>query len=199
MRLSRRDRRALLSGTVTVAVVVTYTGVIKPIRRVSLDLERRRDIASEFLARYRGLIAASEAYAAAADTANARLSRLLPETFVGSPQGSVNQLLEMLDRAAAANDVRIMRASPVPVDSVGSGVLRIGAALECESDLWGVLGFLRSLETAGKLFHIAGLRVAAAGGSVRGDDIEALRFGFTVRAFVLVPLDEAEDAEATAR
>lgn len=199
MRLSRRDRRALLSGTVAVAVVVTYTGVAKPLRRISLDLERRRDIATEFLARYRGLVAANEAYASAADTASARLSRLLPETFVGSPQGAVNQLLEMLDRAAAGNDVRILRASPVPVDSVGSGLVRIGAALECESDLWGLLGLLRSLETAGKLLHIGGLRVAAAGGSVRGDDIETLRFGFTVRAFVLVPLDGAEDAEATAR
>lgn len=198
MKLSARDWRAILAGAIAVAVILTYAGIVRPLRRGWSDLTARREATAETFARYRDLIVSAGSYAAAAESADARLSRLLPETFAGDPQSALNRLLETLQKAATGNDVRVTRASPAPVDSAGPGLLRIGASLECASDLAGLLGLLRTLETAGKLFHVTGLHVATAGDAAGSDEVQVLRFGFTVRAFVPAPLEQGDDAQTAA-
>ena len=199
MRIEARDRRAILIGVAAAAAIALYPALIRPLWRVATDLEQRSALAGEFLSRYRDVIAAGATYAVAADTADARLARLLPETFPGDAQGSVNRLLEMLERAATESNVRVTRTNPIPVDSAGPGLLQIGARLECESDLAGLLGFLRALETAGKLLHVSGLRISTVGGAAAEDEIQVLRSSFTVVAFVLALPDGDENAEAAAR
>ncbi len=196
MKLAPRDRRAVLLGTIGLLVIVGYAGVVRPLRRAAAQLAGRRDVAARYLERYRGIVAAAPAYLAAADSAQLRLGRLTPETFDGDPPRASNRLLELLDDAAVGNDVRILRAGPVPADSLGEGVLRIGASLECESDLAGLLGFLRTLETAGKLLHVSGLEVSVAGGQRRESEVEVLRTALTVYGFVsTAPVPVQDDSE----
>ena len=183
MKLSSRDRRALWLGALAAIAIVGYAGAVRPLLRAATALEQRKEALVELRARSEELLAAAPIYRAAAESAEVQLARLRPETLSGDPQAAVNRLLAILERAASGSSVRILRANPVPIDSAGPGLSRIGASLEGESDLAGLLLLLHSLETAGPLFHVSGLRVEAPGG---GDgEVEVLRFGFTVRAFVL--------------
>lgn len=197
MTLGGRDRRALLVGAALSAVLVSFTGLAKPLWEVRSELRSRKATAAQFMARYRGILEANAAYAAVAETADARLSRLGAATYEGDPQVAGNRLLALLGDAAVGNDVRIMRASPMPADSVSPVLIRVGAALECESDMAGLLGVLSTLESSPRLLHLSGLRVNAANATSRAE-IERLRFGFTVHAIVRVPGDGGRDAQATA-
>lgn len=191
MKFSSRDRRAILLGALAAIAVGAYFGAVKPLRRASIDLARRRGTATEYLRRYQSVVGASGDYLAAAETADARLARLLPVAFSSDAHSSVNLLLEKLDRAATGNEVRVIRVTPVPQQPAGPGLVRIGAALECESDLRGLLGLLRTLETTGKLLHVSGLHVTAVGSAADGG-VEVLSFRFSVTAFALAPLLETD-------
>lgn len=194
MKFSERDRRALLAGTMAVALVLLYAGGVRPFQKIRSELIIRRDVASETLQRYRELAEARPAYAAAVDTVRLRLEELLAGVFTEDPQKATNRLVETLERASRATEVRILRAAPLPPDSAAAGMLRVGASLECESDLAGLLTLLHALEKARRIVHVSGLRIRGTAGTPSGAEIEVLRAGFTVSAFVLAP-PEAYDAE----
>ncbi len=103
----------------------------------------------------------------------------------------MSQLLRLLEQAAEANAVRVLETSLLAVDSVSPRVLRIGATVECESDIAGVLGFLRSLESAERLLHVTDLHLTSVGiPGLSANDVETLKFSFDVRGFVVVPENE---------
>ncbi len=192
MNLAPRDRRALLVGVLSLVAILAYASIVQPMVREAADLNRRRELAVEFLSRYRSVLEARAAYESTLDTAAVRLSRLAPRAFHSRrAEASVSQLLELLEKAAARNFVRVLRTTPAPVDSAGAGVLRISAAVESESDLTGILGLLRSLETTEKLLHVTDLRISEAGaGSASTSPVETLRFNFTVHGFVVAATEE---------
>ncbi len=192
MKLSARDRRALALGTVAAAAILVYSGLVRPIARERAELQIRREAAVQLLDRYQRLVAARDVYAWARGTADARLSQLLTGVFLAEQaEDSVSQLLRLLEQAAEANAVRVLETSLLAVDSVSPRVLRIGATVECESDIAGVLGFLRSLESAERLLHVTDLHLTSVGiPGLSANDVETLKFSFDVRAFVVVPENE---------
>jgi type II secretory pathway component PulM len=197
VKLSRRDRHALIIGAVAIAAAAGYMGLVKPLWRARADLEGRRDIAVEYLARYRGIAAEGPALVAAADTAEARLAGLAPLTYAGEPQAALASLLEHVQRVAAASGVRVLQTNPVPGDTAAVGLQRIAVGLSCESDLAGLLDLLRALETVEKLIHVSGLGVERAG-EAGPEGVQVLRFELTVEGFVDPRNEKVRDAQVSA-
>lgn len=190
LKLSRRDRRALLSGVACASVVAAYALVARPLASSATELRQRHEAATEYLSRYRSILAGQVAYEVAADTARARLARLLPRTFGDARAGgAVTALLQTVERAASASLVRVVRVNPFAPDSIREGLVRIGAGVECESDFAGLLSFLATLEQDERLLHVSGLRVTSVrpAGSAP-DAVETLGFSLIVSGFAVVEM-----------
>jgi hypothetical protein len=195
--LSYRDRRAAIGGTIGVAIILGYALVLRPLGSHAADLRQRREIAQEILLRYRGTLAARGGYQLAVDSTETLLQWLAPRAFVVEQPGrAVGHLIQLLERAADGNSVSIVREVPLPADSVGLSLVSVGATVEVESDLRGVLGLLRTLETTDKLLHVSHLRLSRTDENT--GEVERLRASFAIRGFV-VNLERVSDVETVPR
>jgi hypothetical protein len=195
--LSYRDRRAAIIGLVGAAAILGYALIFRPLASDAADLRQRREMAEEILLRYRGTLAARGGYEFAVDSAEALLQRLAPRAFVaGRAERAVSQLVQLLERAAEGNSVSILREVPLAADSVGPSLVSVGATVEVESDLRGLLGLLRTLEATEKLLHVSQLRLSRTDENT--GDVESLRATFAMRGFV-INLREGDDGETVPR
>lgn len=185
MRLAPRDRRALVVGALAAAAIVSCVGGVRPLQSGFQRLHARRSAAAERLARYEGLLAARGAYREALGTLETHLSAFGSRTLGADGSEAVHRLLALVERAATASRVRIARASTLAPDTLEEGVISVGAVLEAESDLAGLLTFLSALERSEKLLHVSEIRVRAVGPAGESD-IVVLEFSFQVRGFVFV-------------
>lgn len=180
--------------------VLTYAFAVRPLTSRAGDLRERRELLVGSLARYASVLAAQDAYETASDTARARLLRHAPGTISGAPEEATASLLTLVNDLAAKNLVRVVRTVPLPPESAAGDVVSVGARVECESDLAGAIGLLRSLEASDKLVHVSELELSEHRSARHVEGAQVLRIQLTVKGFLLASASrdtsDAEDSHA---
>jgi hypothetical protein len=194
--ISARDMRALRVGALAILPVLTFQLVVTP---YSSAMSRRKDeLRAEraLLARELRVLQERAQY----DTLGVEAQRLLAETeqllFIGTDELSVSATLtrHVSDQARLA-PVLIQQIEAGSAITLAEQLGAIDVVVRGESDLEGILTFLRGLEFGAKLFTIPAFRVEpVTAGEPDPEEPALLGFSATLRAYVLLRPVPASDS-----
>lgn len=186
--MTSRDRRALLLGAFVLGTaVITLRVVPWGIRRASGEYAVLRE-RSALLARTRDEMASLPVLRDSAATLSQALVALAPQLLSGSSATEAGaDLSGRMNLAASGAPARVERIDPLP-DSAAEGRLgrvRVHAALE--SDVRGLIAFLKAIDTGDEVVKLDELHVEApqALTSERGPEI--LKVEVTVSGWYVKP------------
>jgi hypothetical protein len=147
-RLAGRDRRALLLGVIALAPTLAWSYGVRPFRNA---LGERRDRAareSELLSRERALVEQAPRLPTMLAGSRRALDTELEHVVRSDAAATASvRLADYVRALARAHEVLVTQATEAPADSLAQGVLLLRLSVHGESDLQGILGFLRALET----------------------------------------------------
>jgi hypothetical protein len=181
-----RDRRALVLGSVAVAVGVFVLRVLPWTVRSALAAEVGLRERVALLARARADLADASALRDSAVALGQALVGLAPKILSGnSPAEAVADLSGRVNLAASRNQAKLERVDPL-TDSTVSGRLHrvvLRAAFEC--DIRGLVGVLQALTFGKAALMVRELRVTAVDASSADRIPEVLRVDMTVAGWFL--------------
>ena len=189
-RLSDRDRRALLIGAVLVVPALFWYAAARPYLAAIEDARAAYDAEYALWQREVALLAAApelparlDSVSAAAQGAADRLVRAANEAL------AENEVIRYLSLVASTNRVLLQEARGTDAAAADdAGELRpVRLAVRGESDLRGIMTFLKSVEQSPLLIRVGGLSIEPAppsgGGGGRQENSGVLRFGMLIEAF----------------
>jgi hypothetical protein len=188
IRMSTRDRRALLGGAAALILVLAisrglpaYLAWQREAR--SEDAELRRALSSA-----NSVIALSEATRDSTITRGRRVIALAPAILSGdTPNSAGATLAGVLSGAAAQSGVRL-GAIQLRSDSLSRDAFtHIGAHMEATGDIRGVAAMLGALERGPTLLAIRSLSITQPDLLAGDDRVEALRVELDVEGVMLNP------------
>ncbi|MFN2567813.1 MAG: type II secretion system protein GspM [Gemmatimonadaceae bacterium] len=192
--LAPGDRRALLIGLVVAAPMAIWMLVATPYLHAVQETRSRLEASRDLLARERRLLAGAKRYPVVLAEGKTRLAAVAGRLFEGDNESVASAgLATHLRQHARASRVLISELKSAPAERAGNGLTAVSLHVTGESDLEGLLTFLRSLEAGAKLVHVDQLEIesaqpAAAPGPTPGASAggaEVLSFQLTVKGFAL--------------
>lgn len=195
--LSPRDRRAFSWGALIIVPAMLIHGVGRPalsaFRELNARLERERDL----LQREENLLAGERQYPRDYQSAERRLLNEAPRLFPGPDLvAATAELGSYVNGQAYTHRVMIQRSEPAPPTADGSGISRLRLEVQGVSDLEGIVGLLRALETGKKLVSVERLTIAATGSAAGAEKQETLAFGATVVGYALSDSSSAPEDDS---
>jgi hypothetical protein len=184
--LSARDRRALWLGALLVLPALGFVFAVRPYL-AALD-STRDQLAAErgALARERAAVAAAERNPEYQLVADSLMRAAVPTLFSGRDDVMATaELVSYLGAVANENDVWLQNATTRPSTTTESGVRALHVALRAESDLAGLLRFLRALEQGDRLLRVERLDVSVRPTDFTDSGVEPVTIAATVTAFAL--------------
>jgi hypothetical protein len=189
--LSPRDRRAIVIGALVLAPAVGLAYGVRPFVRALVE---RRLLASQLrdrLDRERALVGQTAGMPAAAAAGRAALEAELPRAIRAAAVATASvRLADYVRAAARAHDVLIVQTSELSADSLADGIEVLRLNVKAESDLAGILRFLRALETGETRVRIKSMSVdrvdaSGAGAAAAAPDAREM---LSLSAIVEAPL-----------
>lgn len=202
MRLSPRDARALKIGALLVVPLAILQFGVRPYlsvmsRRVD-ELTTQRALLSRELQMLRD----RAEYGALQVQAQRLLTETEQQLFVAHDEISASAALShhVTDHARRAT-VQLQQVETRSGQPIGEEVMALEVQIQGESDLEGILSFLRALEFGEKLVTVPVLRISLAGGTAaESNEPRVLGFTATVRGFSLLqPSSRKEPAQLIGR
>lgn len=187
-RLGTRDRRAVTFGTLILVPALAFSLLIQPYRRARAELHDRVAEQRGLLARELALIAAADRLPGDLKNAARMLAALRPRCLPGRDAlGATAALVSVVGDEARRHSVLLESIESRPAESAGGTLVAVRVEVRGRSDLEGLLGWLRSLETGARLLRFDGLTVARsdAGAEVDSLDTETLLVAAVIRGYVL--------------
>lgn len=168
--LGAGDRRALMIGVVSVALLLGYAHVLRPAIGSLREQRRALDDARSVLAREQGLVAAAPRLPDAQRNAQRALAQATARMLEGDSVRATAELSELVGRLAKGAGVRVGSAEGrAPVRS--HGLVRLAVEVRGEASWGQLLAFIHSLESARQLLDVNAVRVergAQGAGSIPG-------------------------------
>ena len=193
--LAPGDRRALLAGLVIAAPIAFWMLAATPYLHAVREARSRLEAGRDLLTRERQLLVSARRYPAVTGEGRTRLASVAGRLFDGETESVIGAALAThLRQHARASHVSLSELRSAPAESAGDGVTTVSLSVSGESDLEGLLTFLRSLESGAKLVHVDQLEIEsvqpvgaapgpAPGGSAGGPEV--LSFQLTAKGFAL--------------
>ena len=192
--LSARDRRALRFGALLVVPALAFVWIVKPYL-ATLDSTRDQLTAERgALARERAAVAAAARNPEYQLVADSLMRATTPSLFSGRDDVMASaELVAYLGDVANEHDVWLQNATTRPSTTTESGVRTLHVALRAESDLAGLMRFLRALENGDRLLQVERLDVSVRPTDFTDIGVEPMTIAATVTAFALpgAPVDSA--------
>lgn len=190
-RLSGRDRRAIRLGALVLAPALAWFFAVSPYLETLREHRSQLDAHRSLLAAERDLLAGRARYPRQVRAAALRLQRRAPALLDSRSRGvAAAELTQFLEDRAAAHRLRLVTTEPRPTRPVDRRLLAVPVQVEGESDLRGILGFVRALETGPKLLRVDGVRIRRRRGAPGPEDaegMEVLALRATVTGYMLFP------------
>lgn len=160
-RLGTRDRRALAAGLLVLVPGLVWIAGVRPYRAVVDELRGRIEAERELLQRERSLLASEEeigiALAKARKEAGSAGRRLATAPNDALAEAEVTDALEVMGVECRVLLTEIRSVAMQESDDGPTGVSTFRLAVEGESDMAGVLAFVREVETSALLLRVVGL------------------------------------------
>lgn len=184
--MTGRDRRALVLGGAVVLTALLGLRVLPWTVRKAAAAERGLRERAALLARARADLSETALLRDSAAVLTRAVVRLAPKLLSGdTPAEALADLSGRLNLAASRNQAKLERTDQL-ADSASAGRLRrVRTRAALESDIRGVVGFLRSVELGDAVLSVEELRIVAPDPS-SGDRVpEVLRVEVTVVGWFL--------------
>ncbi len=185
---SRRDRRTLLVGGVTIALLVGITRGIPALRHHQVNL---RADAAQRAAEAERAEAAVRAHPAMKETLAARAAILagLDSAFVAgdSPAAAAATLAELVSEAAAVAAANLTGMQVRSDSAAPSSFTRVGVRASVTGDLRAITAFLTTLERGPALVRMTELAISQPEAGIPQTRIETLRVDAQIEALARNP------------
>jgi hypothetical protein len=184
--LSPSDRRALMLGAFVVVPSLLYVFGVKPYRAALSDIQQQLIVEREAFAKERAAVAAAQRNPQLRHVADSAMTATAPRLFVGRDDVIASgEVASYLGDVARASHVWLQDASTRPATSLDGGVRALHVELRGESDLRGILGFLRALETGSKLIRVQRLDISVQPGRSDQPGAETLALSASIVGYAI--------------
>lgn len=187
LRLTRRDRRALLLGLAVLAPAVLYGSAVRPYANALADARRNLHSQRDLLARELTLLADARAFPAHLERIESALEALAPRLFTApDPVAATGVLAGYVADAAQRSRVLLERSDPASPSQVDGDLARLEVQVRALGDLEGLLALLYALEHGPKLVRVEGIAIERAsrpGRQLDARDEEVLSLRAVVAGF----------------
>ncbi len=185
--MTGRDRRALIIGGVSVLTALLAFRVAPWCIRSAVAAERDLQEKGTLVARARADLADAPLLRDSAGVLTRAVVGLAPKLLSGdTPTEALADLSGRLNLAASRNQAKLGRTDQL-ADSTAAGRLRhVRVRTAVESDIRGVMGFLRAIELGDAVLSIEDARIVAADPGSGEQTPEILRVEVTVTGWFLV-------------
>lgn len=184
--LGDRDRRALRLGAWILLPALFFVYGVKP---YFASLETSRDaLAAErlALARERAAVQAAVENPGMQQLADSLVRVMAPRLFAGRDDViATAELVSHLGEVAREHDVWLQNAITRPSEVGEAGVRTLHVAVRAESDLQGVLRFLRALESGEKLIRVERLDISVTPNIFSETGIEPVTVSATITGYAM--------------
>lgn len=186
LNLGDRDRRALHLGAWILLPALFFVYGVKP---YFAALETARDaLAAERLAlgRERAAVQAAVDNPGMQQLADSMVRVMSPRLFAGRDDViATAELVSHLGDVAREHDVWLQNATTRPSEVGEAGVRTLHVAVRAESDLQGVLRFLRALESGEKLIRVERLDISVTPNIFSETGIEPVTISATITGYAM--------------
>jgi hypothetical protein len=184
--LSARDRRALLIGALVLLPALLYVWGVRPFHAALGDARGLLAAERLTLSRERAAVQAAADNPGLQQVADSLVRSASSRLFSGRDDViATAELVSHLGSVARTHDVWLQNATTRPSTVSEAGVRTLHVALRAESDIEGLLRFLRALETGDKLVIVDRLDVSVASNAFSDSGVEPLAISATITGFAL--------------
>lgn len=200
--MTSRDRRALVLGSTIVGLSLFGVFGVKPFMKSLADDRDRLASERETLARERAAVDAARRNPHLQQVADSAMSAMTPRLFEGQDDGIAGAELDLwVTDVAHESRVFLPTVTTRTGSTSAAGIRMLRSEIRGESDLRGILTFLRALETGDKLVRVERIDLSRAPNASDDDETETISMAATIIGFALPserPVAEAMRRAASA-
>jgi hypothetical protein len=184
--MSAADRRALFIGAVIVVPSLLFVFGVKPWSAALSDVRAQLSVERDAYSRERAAVSAAQRNPQMQHVADSAMQATAPRLFAGRDDVMASaEVATYLGETARANHVWLQEAATRPATALDGGVRALHVELRGESDLRGILGFLKTLESGGKLIHVQRLDISVQAGRSDEPGVETLALSASIVGYAI--------------
>jgi hypothetical protein len=198
--MSPSDRRALTLGAAIVLPSLFFVFGVKPYRAALADVQQQLTVEREAFSRERAAVSAAKRNPEMQHVADSAMQAMAPRLFTGRDDVMASaEVATYLGDVARASHVWLQDASTRPATALDGGVRALHVEIRGESDLRGILEFVKSLESGGKFIRVQRLDVSAQPGRSDQPGTETLALSASIVGYAIPdPSTSASPAKTAA-
>lgn len=184
--MSPRDRRALFLGLAILGPALFYIWGVKPYRAALSDTRAEVAMKRDLLSREMAAVAAAQRNPDLQRVADSAMRAMQPRLFEGRDDVMATaELVSHLGVVAQEHEVLLEAASTRPTTVGESGVRALHVEIRAESDLYGILSFLRALESTEKLLRVERIDISRSLALTEDEGIEPLAISASIVGYAV--------------
>jgi hypothetical protein len=192
--MSASDRRALIIGAAIIVPSLLFVFGVKPYRAALSDVQAQLTVEREAFARERAAVSAAQRNPQMQHVADSAMQATAPRLFAGRDDVMASaEVATYIGETAKANHVWLQEAATRPATALDGGVRALHVEVRGESDLRGLLGFLKTLEGGGKLIRVQRLDISVQAGRSDEPGVETLALSASIVGYA-IPAGAAKEA-----
>lgn len=184
--LAASDRRALTLGAIVVVPSLFFVFAVKPYRTALTDVQQQLSVESDAFARERAAVATAKRNPLMQHVADSAMRAMSSRLFAGRDDVMASaEVASYLGEVSRANHVWLQDASTRPATALDGGVRALHVEIRAESDLRGILAFVKSLETGSKFIRVDRLDISAQPGRADQPGAETLALSASIIGYAI--------------
>ena len=184
--MSASDRRALFLGAAVILPSLFFVFGVKPYLTALADVQQQLSVEREAFSRERAAVSAAKRNPEMQHVADSAMQAMAPRLFEGRDDVMASaEVATYLGEVARASHVWLQDASTRPATALDGGVRALHVELRGESDLRGILEFVKSLESGGKFIRVQRLDVSAQPGRSDQPGTETLALSASIVGYAI--------------
>jgi hypothetical protein len=184
--MSPSDRRALIIGAAVIVPSLLFVFGVQPFRAALAGVRGQLVVERENFARERAAVSAAKRNPQMQHVADSAMQAMSPRLFTGRDDVMASaEVASYLGEVARANHVWLQDASTRPATALDGGVRALHVEIRGESDLHGILSFIKSLERGSKFIHVQRIDISAQPGRSDQPGTETLALSASVSGYAI--------------
>ncbi len=197
--MSPADRRALTLGAIVLVPSLFFVFAVKPFRAALADVQQQLATESDAFARERAAVSAAKRNPQMQHVADSAMQAMSPRLFTGRDDVMASaEVASYLGEIARSSHVWLQDASTRPATALDGGVRALHVEIRGESDLRGILEFVKTLESGSKFIRVQRLDISTQPGRSDQPGTETLALSASIVGYAIPDQPAAPAAGAAA-
>ncbi|MGH7655973.1 MAG: GspMb/PilO family protein, partial [Gemmatimonadaceae bacterium] len=163
-----------------------FVFAVQPFRAALVKVQEQLSVERDAFSRERAAVAAARRNPLMQHTADSAMQAMAPRLFAGRDDVMASaEVASYLGELARGNHVWLQDASTRPATALDGGVRALHVELRAESDLRGILAFVKSLETGDKFLRVQRLDISAQPGRADQPGAETLALSASIVGYAI--------------